>query len=654
MSATQSIGGLISGLDTNSILDQLAQAAQAPITRMQSQEDQLKQQSTAWSQLEAALLAFSTSAVSLATPDTFDTQKASVNHADLAAATASSDAMSGMYSFSVEQLAQSHQVASQGFADTSATEVGSGTISLAVGDADPTVISVDGFTLAELRDAINAADAGVSASIINDGSSAPYRLVLTSKTSGLAGQMQVQTSLSGGTAPAFADLQAARDAKMTLGTGAGAITVTSSSNRVEGAIPGVTIDLLGADPGTPVTLTVSQDNSAVQQQVSGFVDAYNAIINFFAEQFQYDPDTGASGTLFGDYRLESLQADLGRAMTDEVLGITSGSRALSDIGISTLSDGTLSLDTDALAAALANGPDDVAQVFAAIGKTTSPEVTYLTSSADTMPSGAAGWEVDVTQAATQSRVTAGAAQGAPLDANETLTIRGRAISLTAGMTQADVIAAINAHQSETGVVASATGADGTGTGTYLTLTRTAYGSAYHIEAVSSTSNQSGSSSGIGSVSVTDDGAVGEAGLGSGAIGLDVQGTIGGEAATGSGRQLTGTAGASKGLVIMVAATAPGSYGRVTFTLGAAASASRATALATDATDGTIADAQTSISDETGQIDQEIEQTQETIDADNARMKAEFTSMEEAMGRYQSIIQYITGQVTQMAKNASSS
>ena len=653
MSSTASVGGLISGLDTNSILDQLAKVAQAPIRRLQSRQDQLKQQSVVWSQLQAGLLAFRASAVSLATLEAFRTQKASVNHADLAAAAASSSAQPGSYTFSVERLAQSHQIASQGYADIDHTEVGSGTISITVGEGGATPIAVDGYTLAELRDAINSANAGVTAAIINDGSSSPYRLIITSKTSGLAGQMDVETSLGGGSAPSFAELQAAQDAEVILGTGAGAITVTSSSNRVEGAIPGVTIDLLASDPGVPVTLTVSRDHSAVQQQVAGLVDAYNAVIDFLAEQLRYDPDTGASGTLFGDYRLELLQVDLGQAMTDEVLGITSGSRALSDIGIRMLSDGKLSLDTNALAAALADGLDDVAQVFAAIGKTTNPEVTYLTSSADTMPSGAAGWEVDVTQAATRSRVTAGAAQGAPLDADETLTIRGRAISLAAGMTQAEVIAAINAHQSETGVAASATGADGTGTGTYLTLTRTAYGSTYHIEAVSSRSNQSGSSSGIGSVSVTDDGAAGEAGLGSGAIGLEVQGTIGGEAATGSGRQLKGSAGTSKGLAIMVAATAPGSYGKVTFTLGAAASASRAAALATDATDGTIGDAQKGISDEIGRLDQEIGQTQETIDAENARMKAAFTSMEQALARYQSISQYISGQVAQMAKNSSS-
>jgi flagellar hook-associated protein 2 len=653
MSGTSSIGGVISGLDTNSILDKLSQISQAPVKRLQAQQDTLRAKSAAWSQLEARLLLLRASAAPLASGSAFRAQNVALSRPELAAATASSDAVSGSYTFSVERLAQSHQIASQGFADTTETEIGSGTISLKVGDVYPTVITVDGFTLSELRDAINAADAGVSAAIVNDGSSTPYRLVLTSKTSGMTGGMQVEASLGGGTAPVFADLQTAQNAEIRLGSGPGAITVTSSSNRVEGAIPGVTIDLLNSSPGAPVSVSLSRDTSGIQKQVSDFVVSYNAIVDFFAAQFSYSPDTNESGTLFADYRLESLQSELSFAITGQITGVGVGAqlRSLADIGLRTLSDGKLSLDTTALTAALNANPDGVARVFARVGTTTNPAVMYVSSTTDTMASGAAGWEVEITQAATRARVTAGGAQAGALDANETLTVRGTAIELTAGMTQADVIAAINAHQRETGVAARATDANGLGTGNYLTLTQVSYGSAHHLDAVSTRSNGSGSSSGMGNLSVSDQNAVGEGGLGTGAAGTDVQGTIGGEAATGSGQRLTGISGAPKGLALLVTGDAPGSYGTVTFTVGGAENAFRAAFAATSGDTGTIRSAQTEIGDLITNLDGGIVQAQATADQETERMKTAFARMEAALGQYQTQSQYLTGQIQQM-RNAS--
>jgi flagellar hook-associated protein 2 len=650
MSGTASVGGLISGIDTNSMLDKLYEVSRAPVRRLQAKQNMLRAQLAAWSQLESTLQAFRASALALSTPEAFHAQKATITRLDLADATATASAQPGSYTFTVERLAQSHQIASQGYADIDRTEVGSGTISIAVGEGEAVPIAVDGFTLAELRDAINGADAGVRAAIINDGSSSPYRLIVTSETSGAPGQMLVETSLSGGSAPAFADLQAAQDAEIKLGSGAGAITVTSSSNRVQWAVPGVTLDLLKAEPGAPVLLTLSQDAAVVQKQITDFVDAYNAAVDFFASQFYYDPDTGETGLLFADPRLEALQRDLGAAVTNEVMGLTGGSRALAAIGVRTLSNGKLSVDSAALASAFAAKPEDVARVFAAWGEPTDAAVSYLTSGEDTRPSGSQGWAVEITQAATRARVTAGVAQVSALDADETLTVGGITINLTTGMTQAQVLAAINAHESETGVSADATGADGTGVGNYLTLTRTGYGSVFHIGAGSTRSNQSGVSSGFGSLTVTEGSPTGEAGLGSGAAGRDVQGTIGSEAATGAGQMLTGAAGASKGLALLVTANTPGSYGTIVFTMGAAAAALGLTISATDTVDGTIAAAQSSLENRVANMDEEVSRLQATADRENERMRAAFARMERALGQFQAQSQYLSGQLSQIANS----
>ncbi len=650
MSATASIGGLISGIDTNSILDQLSQAAEAPIRRLEARKAELQDKLVAWSQLEASLLSFRTTASQLAEPSTFDAKTAAASRSDLVSVSASSSAVAGTYTFTVQQLAQTHQMISAGAADTSETEFSEGTVSISVGGEDPLVIETQGLTLTELRDAINSAGAGVTAAIINDGGeSSPYHLILSSETSGLAGEMTVTTT---GGAPAFSELQAAQDAELVLGSGAGAVTIQSGSNTVTEAIPGLTIELLKADSGAPVSVTVARDTAGIQSRVEDFVEAYNDLVSFFTEQFDYNPDTNVSGTLFADYRLQSLQEELAAAITSEVVGVGAGPRALSDVGVRTLSTGELSVDSAALSAALLQDPDQVARVLAAVGTADDPEVTYLTSTEDTRPSGSTGWTVDITQAATRARVTAGVAQTGVLAADETLTIQGVAISLTAGMTQAEVIEEINAHQSETGVTARATDANGEGAGNYLTLEREAYGSAYHITAVSTVSNQGGvETSGLGNVEVTDAQPSGESGTGTGAEGLDVAGTIGGWEATGQGRILTGSEGDAQGLALMVTADAAGEYGKVVFTVGAAQAAFRAALSATDLTTGTITSAQAAINDSISDADEEIARLQATIAAEQERIRSAFMRMEEALGRLQNQSQFLSRYIGQMQTGA---
>lgn len=657
MSGSLSIGGLISGIDTNTLLDQLYAVAQAPIRRLESRKQGLNAKSAAWSQFEALALTFRGLAVQLATPTGFRLYSATVSHGELVSASLGSNATPGTYTFTIQALAQTHQLVAQGYADTDETSVGTGTVSMAVGEGDPVVVDVDGFTLAELRDAINKAEAGVQAAIINDGSGAsPYRLVLTSKTSGLDGEMAVTVDLAGGTAPSFSEMEAAQDAQVQLGSGAGAVTISSGSNTISGAIEGVTLNLLAVDAATPVMLTVSRDTAAVQGRIEAFVAAYNEAVDFFAAQFDFDPDTGWAGVLFGDYRLEGLQHDLARSVGNAIVGAMGEFASLSQVGIRVQANGRLMVESSTLASALSGSFDDVVGVFAARGATTHDDVTYLTGTSETQPSGAAGWAVEITQAATRSRVTAGVAQTAALAADETLTINGVNVSLSAGMTQSEVVAAINAVDDQTGVVASATGADGEGTGNYLTLTRGAYGSAYHVEAVSTVSNQGGggAASGIGTTTVTEEAPLGESGAGTGAAGLDVAGTIDGEECTGGGRRLKAEAGDPTGLSLLVTGTSAGSYGVVNFTVGAAESAFRVCLSATDTVDGTVARAQDYLADTMDDIDAEIVRLQELIEHEQERLRASFVAMERALAQFQSQSQFLASQIAQMQANAATS
>jgi len=657
MSGSLSIGGLISGIDTNTLLDQLYEVAQAPIRRLESRKQGLNQKSAAWSQFEALALTFRGLAVQLATPTGFRLYSATVSHGELVSASLGSNATPGTYTFTIQALAQTHQLVAQGYADTDETSVGTGTVTIAVGGGEDVVVDVADLTLAGLRDAINKAEAGVNAAIINDGSAtSPYRLVLTSKTSGLDGEMAVTVDLAGGTAPSFSEMEAAQDAQVQLGSGAGAVTISSGSNTISGAIEGVTLNLLAVDAATPVMLTVSRDTAAVQGRIEAFVAAYNEAVDFFAAQFDFDPDTGWAGVLFGDYRLEGLQHDLARSVGNAIVGAMGGFASLSQIGIRVQANGRLMVESSTLASALSGSFDDVVGVFAARGAATHDDVTYLTGTSETQPSGAAGWAVEITQAATRSRVTAGVAQTAALAVDETLTINGVNVSLSAGMTQSEVVAAINAVDDQTGVVAAATGADGEGTGDYLTLTRGAYGSAYHVEAVSTVSNQGGggAASGIGTTTVTEEAPLGESGAGTGAAGLDVAGTIDGEECTGAGRRLKAEAGDPTGLSLLVTGTSAGSYGVVNFTVGAAESAFRVCLSATDTVDGTVARAQDYLADTMDDIDAEIVRLQELIEHEQERLRASFVAMERALAQFQSQSQFLASQMAQMQANAATS
>ncbi len=652
MGSTISIAGLISGIDTHAALEQLRQVARAPLRRLEARKETLSLRSVAWSELEAKLLDLRTVASQLSAPATFAAKTASSTHPHLVSATAAASASPGTYFFTVQSLARTHQLASQGYADVDQTPVGSGALSLSVGGGQQALIAVDGLTLSELRDAINAADAGVTASLISDGSGqAPYRLILTSGTSGLAGAVAVG-------APeglAFSELQAAQDAQIRLGSGEGAITISSSTNTITGAIEGVTLKLLEADPAAAVTLTVARDTARIEQRISDLVGRYNAIVDFLAEQFHYDPKTNHTGTLFGDYDLQSLQQRLAGAVAGRVWGLERGYRALAELGITTGASGRLVANAPAVAAALAADHAAVERLFAARGETTDPAVSFLAATSQTQPSGAPGWAVEITQAARQARVTAGVAQAGPLASDETLTIQGVQIRLTVGMTQAEVIAAINARQSETGVLASATGADGEGAGKHLTLTRVTYGSAYGVTAVSSASNQGGgATSGLGNVTVTDKDPAGESGAGVGAAGLDVQGAIGGQPCTGAGRRLTATAGDPKGLTLLVSAEGPGGYGAVVFTVGVAEAAFRAALSATDLSDGVIARVQNRIADTIDGVDREIARLGALIEREQERLRAAFARMEQALGRFQTQSLFLESQFAQMRANAAAS
>jgi len=650
------ISGIISSLRTDEILAQLLELSRAPVNRLEARESDLQAKLDAWQTVNTRLLAVKTSLTQFVTGLAIDSYTAASSNESAVGVTASASASPGVYSFTVDQLAANHQVASQGYADADITSLGSGTVTITVGSGDSVEIAIDNLTLNGLRDAINGADGGVRAVVINTGAGAnPYQLLITSETTGAGGAMTIDVGLTGGAAPTFTDVQAAQDALLTFGSGAGAVTVTRGSNTITDVIPGVTLSLLATQTESPVSVTVTRDVSAISEMIDDFVTAYNDLVDFINQQSDYDAETGETGTLFGEYRLSALHNELVSVIGNPVEGVDSGWSLLSQVGIRLGVDGKLTVDSGDLDAALANDPDGVRRLFARYGVAANSAVSYVSATADTQPSGSVGYAIEVTQLATRARLTAGISHTEALATNETLTINGVDITLTAGMTQAEVIAAINARSDDTGVIASATDDNGQGTGNYLTLTQVRYGSGPGTTAVSTVSNGGGTpvhnTAGIGLTEVSDDSPVGEGGTGTGESGVDIAGTINGEAADGIGQVLVSTAGDSEGLRVLVRATVIGSYGTVVYSAGVAGRMDALLAFVTEDANGAVKAAQDVIQDRIESIDDEIDRLESTIAAEQERLRRSFQAMEQALGRLQTQSSYLTEYLAQLRANS---
>ncbi len=657
MQGTISVGGLASGLNVDDIIQKLGQLERGTIQRYREQQDTLRSRLSAFQEANTRLAAIRDAAGQLAGSTFFQNRAVASSKTDLLTAGVEIGATTGEYQVSVERLARAHQVMSESYSSLDAP-ITQGTLQITSG-GKTTTVTVDGSnnSLRALKDSINNAGGNVRAAIIQDGDSS-YRLMLSSKETGTANAITLTNNLaasSGSVArPDFIDLQTAQDSQVKLGSGASAITVTRSSNAVQDLIPGVTLNLVSAQPGASITVTVSQDKSKIQDGVQKLVDQYNNAVDYVNKQFHFDGDTKEGGTLLGDFTLKNAQNDLNRVFSGIVAGLGGNTKGLADVGINFDSSGKLVLNASQLQDKLASDPDSVMNVFALGSQSTNAGVSLVAVGQQTVVDGTA-FAVQVTQAARAARVTAGAAQTGALGAAETLTVNGVSIALTAGMTQAQLLDAINSHAKETGVKASATAADGTGSGNFLTLTATGVGSGTAVSVISSRSNSAaeqtlnGTASGIGNGAATAASPGGEGGAGTGVTGLDVAGTINGEAATGKGDLLTGNAGNARtdGLQLRVSTTSPGAAGSITLFDGLANAAQRTLTGMLDPKSGAVQGEEDNLQSRIDYLQQIMDEREEAAKRNEDTLRDKFNALEATMSDLQSQSTYLTTQLASL-------
>lgn len=395
--------GVGSGLDINGLVKQLMTLERAPITLLDKKEASFQARLSSFGTVKSALASLQTAAKALSTPEKFSPMKTTVADSSVLSASAGATAMAGSHEVEVQSLAQSQKLlmsaAGGGGYATADTVIGTGTITIGFGtytaaeapatepsftpnpdkpDAKNIVIDSSNNTLSGVRDAINSANAGVSASIIRDGSANGYRLILTSTDSGARnamkigvagatgelGQLAYDPSSAAAQATRLTETVAAKDSVIKVDN----VTITNQSNTVTDAIQGVTLNLAKTmAEGTTTKITVARDTSNVKTAVEGFVKAYNDANKAMRDATSYDVSTGKAAVLTGDSTVRSIQSQLRGVFANPLSGAPAGMSLLSDVGISFQKDGTLTIDEAKFNKTLADPAKDMSKLFASTG-----------------------------------------------------------------------------------------------------------------------------------------------------------------------------------------------------------------------------------------------------------------------------------------------
>jgi flagellar hook-associated protein 2 len=369
-----SSAGVGSGLDVESIVTKLMEVEKAPLTALQTKATGIQTKVSAFAALKSAISTFRDAARALTTPSTWAATTGTSGDASTVTASSTGTAAAGSYAITVQSLAAGQSVASGTFAASTAL-VGEGTMHIDTGSwtagaftaqsgstgLDITVAATD--TLANVRDKINSAKAGVTASIVTDTTGS--RLVMSSTTTGAANAFRVTTAdtdgsntnatglsalaydPAGGTT-ATSLTQTAANAKATVN----GLTVTSATNALSGAVEGMTLNLVKVN-ATPVLVTVAPDTTSISAAISTFATAYSSLATLLTTDTKYDAATSTAGPLQADTTAVSIQSQL-----RSVLGASSTASSmfstLSQAGLEIQSDGTLKVNSSKLTTSLGN------------------------------------------------------------------------------------------------------------------------------------------------------------------------------------------------------------------------------------------------------------------------------------------------------------
>lgn len=369
--------GIGSGLDAENIVTSLVAIERKPAEAIKTENSKLETKVSTWGKIQSAFSSLQDASSALNSADFWTATKATSSDSESVGVTTGANSAPGAYSITVQSLASSQYVASSAYASKSSA-VGQGTLTIQTGtyvtSAEPPAVTFNAKaaasefsitigpednTLEKIRDKINRAGAGVTASLVND--SAGARLVLRGAT-GAENAFKVSVSedpsapglsalaydASTGGVSQMTRTQSASNAQATIN----GLSVSSTSNTMTGVVDGLTLQL-NKTSSTPINVNVTKDTEAIRKGIDTFVSTYNNVVSTVRVQSKYDEASKTSGPLQGDSTARGLLAQI-RNMVGSSSGASSVFGRLSDIGMDINVDGTLAINSTKMSSAMEN------------------------------------------------------------------------------------------------------------------------------------------------------------------------------------------------------------------------------------------------------------------------------------------------------------
>jgi len=379
--------GVGSGLPLATMLDSLQSAEKSALTPISTQQSAYTAKLSAYSSLKSSLTTFQTANTALSSADLFTATTASSSSSAFTATTSGST-VAGKYAINVTQLAQA-QVLTSGVQSSNSDALGDSSVasrSIAItlkdGTSKSVTLSSDQTSLTGMRDAINGANAGITATIIkvSDGS---FRLSMSANKTGsnnavanitVTGDSKLQGIVgfdSTASSNVMTESVKAQNAQLTVNN----VAIENSSNQISDALEGITLNLATTTVGDQ-TLTITKDNSKASSAITNWVNAYNTLLDKFNTLTKYtkvETNSGSqdtsNGALLGDSTLRTIETQLKSMLTNAQS--SSAYKSLGQIGITTdPSTGSLKLDATKVSAALDKDAAGVKEMIVGDGKTT--------------------------------------------------------------------------------------------------------------------------------------------------------------------------------------------------------------------------------------------------------------------------------------------
>jgi flagellar hook-associated protein 2 len=375
-SITINTGGAI---DVSAIVTALMEVESVPMNRLEANALGVRSTISEIGRLQSALSSFQDAARELKDADTWQAAAGASSDDDSVTISATGGALQGSFAVQVNQLASHQTIVSDALGDKTAV-MGGGTLTLQMGgDAQAQTISIaSGSSLEDVSAAINAADAGIGASLVTDADGT--RIMIRSSESG-ADQSFTLSASSDGSGEGGLNLAAlshsGQDGSMTQTQSAAnalfelnGLALESRTNRPEGVLENVALTLNSVTT-SPVELDVSSDQEAIRERMDGFIAAYNELNTLIQSQTRYDAESQTAGPLQGNRTVLMVQSQLRdiirTTLPDDSQDADDQYRRLSDVGISVQRDGSLALDASRFELAAVN-PNRLAAMFGGNGE----------------------------------------------------------------------------------------------------------------------------------------------------------------------------------------------------------------------------------------------------------------------------------------------